>query len=127
VTPPGSALESVLRKGVLLPAELERLGIPTHRPEAARLTTEQSARLARILRVLQAAQDTFGSPAKAGKWLRRPTTALADQAPLDLLESDDGANRVETLLGQIAHGIPPIIGERVVTDPAMLRAKRNSR
>jgi uncharacterized protein (DUF2384 family) len=30
---------------------------------------------------------------------------LADKAPLDLLDTDVGARRVETLLGHIAHGI----------------------
>jgi putative toxin-antitoxin system antitoxin component (TIGR02293 family) len=70
-----------------------------------RLTAEQSDRLARILRVVETAEQTFGDPAKAHTWLRRPTAALDDEAPLELLDTDIGAREVETLLTRIAHGI----------------------
>lgn len=69
------------------------------------LTPEQSDRLVRVARVLAAAEETFGSREKAGAWLCRPTVALGGERPLHLLDTDEGARRVETLLGRIAHGI----------------------
>jgi uncharacterized protein (DUF2384 family) len=36
------------------------------------------------------------------RWIR---VALAGESPLDLLDTDEGAREVETLLGRIAHGI----------------------
>ena len=93
----------------LLAAELDRLALPrktlAHRRTIGQLTAEQSDRLVRILRVIETAEVTFGDPAKAHIWLRRPTTALGDHAPLDLLDTDIGAREVETLLTRIAHGI----------------------
>jgi uncharacterized protein (DUF2384 family) len=48
---------------------------------------------------------SFGGREKAGVWLRRPTTALGGECPLLLLDTDEGARAVETLLGPIAHRI----------------------
>jgi len=59
----------------------------------------------RIHHMTEEAKRIFGSSAKAATWLRRSTAALKGKAPLDLLESDEGAQHVATLLGRIAHGI----------------------
>jgi len=102
-------VDEVLAEGRLTAAELDRLALPrktlAHRRTIGQLTAEQSDRLVRILRVIETAEVTFGDPAKAHIWLRRPTTALGDHAPLDLLDTDIGAREVETLLTSIAHGI----------------------
>ena len=102
-------VDEVLSEGRLTAAELDRLALPrktlAHRRMLGRLTAEQSDRLARILRVVETAEQTFGDPAKAHAWLRRPTAALDDEAPLELLDTDIGAREVETLLTRIAHGI----------------------
>jgi putative toxin-antitoxin system antitoxin component (TIGR02293 family) len=102
-------VDDVLSEGRLTAAELDRLALPrktlAHRRMLGRLTAEQSDRLARILRVVETAEQTFGDPVKAHTWLRRPTAALGDEAPLELLDTDIGAREVETLLTRIAHGI----------------------
>jgi putative toxin-antitoxin system antitoxin component (TIGR02293 family) len=102
-------VDDVLAEGRLTAVELDRLALPrktlAHRRTIGQLTAEQSDRLVRILRVIETAEVTFGDPAKAHIWLRRPTTALGDHAPLDLLDTDIGAREVETLLTRIAHGI----------------------
>ncbi len=59
----------------------------------------------RVVRLLALAEETFGNQDKAHAWLRRPTCALADERPLDLLDTEEGGRAVETLLGRIAHGI----------------------
>jgi len=106
---PVDLVDDVLSEGRLTAAELDRLALPrktlAHRRTLGRLTAEQSDRLARILRVVETAEQTFGDPAKAHTWLRRPTAALDDEAPLELLDTDIGAREVETLLTRIAHGI----------------------
>jgi putative toxin-antitoxin system antitoxin component (TIGR02293 family) len=76
-----------------------------NRRKAGVLTANQSDRLIRAARVLAGAEETFGSPEKAGLWLRRATSALAGERPLDLLDTEEGAREVETLLGRISHGI----------------------
>jgi len=48
---------------------------------------------------------TFGSREKADAWLRRPTTALAGDTPLSLLDTSEGALIVEDLLARIGHGL----------------------
>lgn len=106
---PVRVVDDVLASGRLTAAELDRLALPrktlAHRRSLGRLSAEQSDRLVRILRVVQEAEGTFANPDKAHRWLRRPTSALANNAPLDLLDTEVGARRVETLLGRIAHGI----------------------
>jgi putative toxin-antitoxin system antitoxin component (TIGR02293 family) len=106
---PIGAVQFVLDSGVLSPAELDRIVLPrktlANRRRLGTLTPEQSGRLVRVARVIAAAEETFGSREKAGTWLRRPTTALAGESPLDLLDTDEGAREVETLLGRVAHGI----------------------
>jgi putative toxin-antitoxin system antitoxin component (TIGR02293 family) len=106
---PVGVVDEILEAGRLTAAELDRLALPrktlTHRRVLGRLSAEQSDRLVRILRVIREAEETFANPEKAHRWLRRRTSALADNAPLDLLDTEVGARRVEALLGRIAHGI----------------------
>ncbi len=106
---PVEAVDEVLDTGRLTLAELDRLALPrktlAHRRMLGRLTPEQSDRLARILRIIEEAEGTFGDPRKAHAWLRRPTALLDNEAPLDRLDTDIGARQVEALLGRIAHGI----------------------
>jgi putative toxin-antitoxin system antitoxin component (TIGR02293 family) len=106
---PVRMVDEVLDAGKLTAAELDRLALPrktlAHRRALGRLSAEQSDRLVRILRVIGEAEATFTNPEKARRWLRRPTSALAGNAPLDLLDTEVGARRVEVLLGRIAHGI----------------------
>ena len=106
---PVGAAQFILDSGRLTPAELDHVVLPrktlANRRKLGTLTPEQSDRLVRVARSLAAAEETFGSQDKAGAWLRRPTTALAGERPLDLLDTDEGAREVETLLGRISHGI----------------------
>jgi putative toxin-antitoxin system antitoxin component (TIGR02293 family) len=76
-----------------------------NRKKVGALTSEQSGRLLRVARAIAAAEETFGDREKAGAWLRRGTTALEGEAPLDLLDTEEGAREVETLLTRIGHGL----------------------
>ena len=106
---PVSAVDDALASGRVTAAEIDRLAIPrktlAHRRAKGRLTPDQSDRLVRILRIVTEAEATFDDRTRAGLWLRRPTTALGGEAPIDLLDTEVGARQVELLLGRIAHGI----------------------
>lgn len=103
------AAEHVLASGRLSAAEMDRVVLPrktlANRRKAGTLTSEQSDRLIRAARILAWADDTFGDPEKARRWLRRATSALGGERPLDLLDTEEGAREVETLLGRIDHGL----------------------
>jgi putative toxin-antitoxin system antitoxin component (TIGR02293 family) len=106
---PVGSVQSMLDSGRLSLAEVDRVVLPrktlANRRKVGRLTAEQSDRLVRVARVIAAAEETFGDERKSREWLRRPTAALAGERPLDLLDTDEGAREVETLLGRIGHGI----------------------
>ena len=106
---PVSAVEHLLTTGRLTMAEVDKVVLPrktlANRRKVGTLTAEQSDRLVRVARMLAMAEETFGRRDKAAAWLRRPTTALAGEQPLALLDTDEGAREVETLLGRINHGI----------------------
>lgn len=101
--------DHLVRQGRVTAQELYKLVIPrrtlAHRRRIGRFTREESDRVMRIARILAEADEVFGSPEKAGRWLRRETKALGGEKPLDLLDTEEGARRVETLLGRIEHGI----------------------
>ena len=106
---PVGAVQFVLDSGRLTAAELDQVVLPrktlANRRKLGTLTPEQSDRLVRVARLLATAEETFGNQDNAGIWLRRPTTVFGGERPLDLLDTDEGAREVETLLGRISHGI----------------------
>ena len=63
------------------------------------------AELIHLARINAKSVETFGNQAKAAQWLIRPTKALDGKAPVELLDSADGAAKVEDLLIRIDHGI----------------------
>ncbi len=99
-----------MKTGTLRAPELHALVIPrrtlAHRKRrGGRLSSEQSDRLARVVRVVTSAEEALGDGAKAARWLRKPNRALRGRRPLDLLASDLGAPLVEQELGRIEHGL----------------------
>ena len=60
---------------------------------------------ARVARVQTAADEAFGNPEKAYRWLRKPNRGLGGQVPLELLSTEAGARVVEQALERIVHGI----------------------
>lgn len=70
-----------------------------------RLSPVESDRLYRLARIIARTEDVFGSREKAGIWLKEPNRALGMQPPLALLDTDEGARRVEDVLIRIEHGV----------------------
>jgi len=71
---------------------------------SARLSPAASDRLSRIDRIYTLAVEVFGDAKKAADWLKRPSRALGKEMPLRLLDTDAGAQQVESELRQIQHG-----------------------
>jgi putative toxin-antitoxin system antitoxin component (TIGR02293 family) len=71
---------------------------------ADRLSPAASDRLSRMDRIYTLAVEVFGDGEKASQWLKRPSRALANEAPLKLLDTDAGTQQVERELRQIQYG-----------------------
>lgn len=105
---PVETLDELKRLGDLSDVELAQI-IPrrtlSHARRSARLSPEQSDRVARAAGLFALAHETLRSREKANDWMRRPNRALQDQAPLSLLRTGSGADLVEQVLGRIAYGV----------------------
>ena len=106
---PVARVEQLIKSGRLTLAEIDSVVLPrktlSHRRKLGALTPEQSDRLVRVVRVIAAAEETFGSQDKAALWLRRPSAALEGDTPLSLLDTSEGSREVEHLIARIDHGL----------------------
>jgi putative toxin-antitoxin system antitoxin component (TIGR02293 family) len=80
----------------------ERTAQRKHRHEEL-LSPSASDRLARIERIFNLAASVLGSEEKAAEWLKRPSRPLGNEKPLELLDTDLGAQEVERELRQIEY------------------------
>lgn len=71
-----------------------------------RFSTAESERLYRVVRARSLAREIFSSDAAVAEWLSAADRSLGDRAPLEMLATDLGAQRVESLLRAMIHGVP---------------------
>lgn len=72
-----------------------------------RFTTDASERLLLLRNLLIHALDTFeGRKATVLSWLRTPIRELANQTPLQLLDTVTGFGLVDDVLGRLDYGLP---------------------
>jgi putative toxin-antitoxin system antitoxin component (TIGR02293 family) len=107
---PAAAVESTLRAARLSQSELaQALGIPertlARRKREGVLSSEESSKLLRLARVISRASEVFDDAGAAVDWLKSPNAALRGTAPLNLLDTDIGAESVLDTLGRIEHGV----------------------
>lgn len=85
------------------------LGIPertlARRKREGMLNSEESAKLLRLARVVERAEEVFENLDAALDWLKSPNAALSGVTPLSLLDTDIGAESVLDSLGRIEHGV----------------------
>lgn len=85
------------------------LGIPertlARRKREGTLTTEESAKLLRLARVIVRATEVFEDAEAALDWLRAPNASLKRKTPLSLMDTDIGAESIFDMLGRIEHGV----------------------
>lgn len=72
----------------------------SHQP----LSSTESDRLYRLATIEAQAADVFEDEQIAADWLKTPNRAL-DARPIDLLDSETGADQVERVLTRIEHGV----------------------
>ena len=75
------------------------------RKETGQLDAIESERVVRLAEVAARAADVFGGDETACTWLSEPNRALGGARPLDLLDTDMGAEAVRDVLGRIEHGV----------------------
>jgi len=85
------------------------LGIPertlARRKKEGTLNSEESAKLVRLARVVERAEEVFDDMDASLDWLKSPNAALSGATPLSLLDTDIGAESVMDTLGRIEHGV----------------------
>ncbi|HEY7099021.1 MAG TPA: antitoxin Xre/MbcA/ParS toxin-binding domain-containing protein [Terriglobales bacterium] len=88
----------------------EVLAIPertlARRKTSGRLTLDESERLLRIANVFEKAVELFeGDVQSAVNWMTSSKKALEGHTPLDYSRTETGAREVESLVGQLEHGV----------------------
>lgn len=107
---PAAVIDSLLRAIQLSQAELARaVAIPertlARRKREGVLSSDESAKLVRLARVVGRANAVFESTESSIHWLKAPNAALGGRTPLSLLDTDIGAESVLDTLGRIEHGV----------------------
>ncbi|NWG86337.1 MAG: DUF2384 domain-containing protein [Hydrogenophilaceae bacterium] len=88
---------------------LQVIGVPSttahrYQTQGKPLDPAASERVHRVAIVTRQAIDVFGATEPAKGWMLRPNHALGDTPPLDLLDTEIGANAVRRILVAIAEG-----------------------
>jgi putative toxin-antitoxin system antitoxin component (TIGR02293 family) len=107
---PAAAVPSLLQALQLSQSDLARaIGVPertlARRKREGVLSSEESAKLLRLARVVGRANEVFEEPQAALRWLKSANSALSGATPLSLLDTDIGAENVLDTLGRIEHGV----------------------
>lgn len=103
-----SALDSLVRKGYLKPAELAVVAPPRtlshRRAKGERLRPDESERLARIGKTIVLAEQVFDDKVAALEWLHAPKRKFGGRTPFDLLATAEGGLLVEEALISVDEG-----------------------
>lgn len=76
------------------------------RQKRQRLSRAESDRLWLVAQVFEQAAETFGTEARAQRWLAQPHRMLGGESPLQHLDTTAGADRVRYVLHQIDYSMP---------------------
>jgi putative toxin-antitoxin system antitoxin component (TIGR02293 family) len=71
-----------------------------------RFSPMESERLYRVVRVRALAREIFSTDAAVAEWMTVPDRSLGNRTPLEMLATDLGAQKVESLLRAMMHGVP---------------------
>jgi len=106
---PATTIQSLVRGG-LSDAEVYQLIVPrrtlAHRmANHQSLSQEESDKAVRVARLTAMAEQVFGEPDRAWRWLRKPKGRFDGKSPLGMLATEAGARLVEETIAQIDDGI----------------------
>jgi putative toxin-antitoxin system antitoxin component (TIGR02293 family) len=105
---PASAVKALIRNGTL--SEADVYGVIPERTfkrrlqQRAKLKLDEADAIARLVRIMEEAEHSFGNVDFARKWLRLPNPALGGEVPIALARTDAGAREVEAVMSSFAHG-----------------------
>lgn len=107
---PSTAVDSLVDFLSITKSELsEAIDIPfrtlVRRKGEALLDRDESAKLVRVARVIERAEEVFENRDAAREWLKSPNASLSGQTPMSLLDTEIGAESVLDTLGRIEHGV----------------------
>ena len=107
---PYSAVERLREELELSLDELAKaVGISTRtlsrRRKEKHLNLEESDRLFRIARIYGHALEVFGDSEKAARWFKRSHPVLDGMTPLEVFDTDLGAQLVDDLLTRVEYGV----------------------
>jgi putative toxin-antitoxin system antitoxin component (TIGR02293 family) len=69
------------------------------------LTSDESDKLARLVRIFDHAVKVFDGVDRARTWLNKPKKRFNNRTPIEMVRTEIGGRMVEEMLGQIEHGI----------------------
>jgi putative toxin-antitoxin system antitoxin component (TIGR02293 family) len=95
----GFAPQRIFAAVNLSPRTMER------RRKQKKLSADESQKIARFARVVALGDAVFEDPQVTSRWLERENPALGGLAPLDLLDTEEGAREVESVLRRLEYGI----------------------
>src|SRR6266508_3862946 len=103
-----TAVKALIRNGALSEADVYSV-IPERTfkrrlQQRAKLKLEEADAIARLVRVTEEAERSFGDAHFARKWLRLPNPALGGEVPMELARTDAGARKVEAVMSSFDHG-----------------------
>ena len=75
------------------------------RRQSGTMSMDESERIVRVARMIDAATAALGSLDAARIWLNAQNVGLANVTPMSLLDTEVGGEMVRNLLGQIEHGV----------------------
>jgi putative toxin-antitoxin system antitoxin component (TIGR02293 family) len=107
---PFAALKAMVDMGRVSMSEIRAYVIPastlTRRTRTRALSVAESERTERLARVVATAEEVFGERGKAHRWMRSGLPELGGRTPLEVSATELGARGIETLLWEIAYGLP---------------------
>lgn len=97
---------AMTRADVMKYAGINERNIARRKSAGKSLSPDESERIARFVRVMDAAVQLFGGhKEEATQWLSRPVKGLGNIAPITLLATESGALDVLDLIGRLEHGV----------------------
>ena len=75
------------------------------RKKQKKLSADESQKIARFARVVALGDAVFEDPQITSRWLERENPALGGLVPIELLDTEEGAREVESVLRRLEYGI----------------------
>jgi putative toxin-antitoxin system antitoxin component (TIGR02293 family) len=106
---PSQAIQSLVNGGLsqseayhlIVPRRTLAHRVARHQP----LSQEESDKAVRVARVTAMAEQVFGEPERAWRWLRKSKHHFGGNSPIEMLATEAGARLVEEMIVRIDDGL----------------------